>query len=179
MNGTDIITLISAIVTTVATVALAVFTWRYVQFTRKLAEETNRLVKETRRMVDEMNMAAVVVFFRNEKISNEKNDHIVFFCVKNVGTQTIRKVRIDVDPSFKVKSKVIADINWVKNGISVLPPEEMFSYQIHRGSKPHKPKTFYENNKSKTDIKIWYEDIFKREQCDEFTLDLNDIEDNM
>ena len=148
-------------------------------FTKKLATGTNDLVKETRRMVDEMNMATVAVFFRNEKVLTAKNSHAVFFCVKNVGTQTIRKVRIDVDPSFKAKSTVIANIKWVKNGISVLPPEEMFSFEIHRGMRPHKPETFYENNKSKTEIKIRYEDIFKREHSDEFTLDLNDIEDNV
>ena len=174
----EIMILIAAGITAIATVALSIFTWHYVKFTRELAEQTNKLVTETKRMVDQMNMADVAVFFRNEKVIAAKNSFIVFFCVKNVGTQFVRKVRIDVDPSFKDRSKVIADIKWVKNGINVLPPGEMFSYQVHRGSRPHEPETFYVNNKSKTEIKIRYEDIFKKEHSNDFTLDLHDIEDN-
>ena len=163
-----LITLIPSITIAIATIYLAIFTKRYVDFTHELARETNKLVTETKRMVDQMNMADVAVFFKNEKYSIRKQCNVLF-CVKNVGTQTIRKVRIDVDPSFKANNTVIADIKWVKNGINVLPPGEVMSHSIYRSSKAYEP------NESKTEIKIKYEDIFKREQFDNLPLDPQEI----
>ena len=164
----ETVTIIAASVTAIATFFLAIFTGMYVHFTNKLAKKTNELVIETKRMVDQMNMAEVVVFFKNEKYSKEKQCN-VFFCVKNVGTQTVRKVRINIDPSFKANNTVIADIKWVKNGINVLPPGEMVSNSIYKSSNAYEP------NESKTEIKIKYVDIFKREHCEDLTLDSQEI----
>ena len=52
----------------------------------------------------------------------------------------------------------------------MLPPGEMLSHSIYKSSNAYEP------NESKVEIKIKYEDIFKREHCDDFTLDLQEID---
>ena len=167
----------TAIITAISTLLLAILTWRYVHLTNKLVTGTNDLVKETKRMVDEMTRPDVVALFKNERDPNTKYFNVTF-CVKNEGTHTVRKVKFDVDPSFKANSTVIADIPWVKNGINVLPPGEMVSHSFYKSSKAPEPEELYENSKSKTEIKVEYEDIFKKEHSDEFPLDLHDIKNN-
>ncbi len=173
----EIMILIVGVVTAIATVALAIFTWCYVKFTRKLAEESNKLVTETKRMVDEMNMSDVAVFFKNERPDSPGSYFDIHFCIKNAGTQTVRKVRFNVQPSsFKPGYIAIGNIPWVKNGIEVLTPGNMESRSIFQSNKTYERDKFYENNESKVKIKIKYEDIFKREHNVEFPLDLHEID---
>lgn len=173
----SIIDLISSITIAFATVALAIFTWRYVKFTGKLAQETKELATETKRMVDQMNMSDVAVFFKNERPA--RNNNIFFriqFCVKNVGMQTVRKVRFEGDLSFKPDDKAIGDILWVKNGIEVLLPADIRSNSIYVANYPRQHSEFYDISPSKANIKLIYEDIFKREHSVEFPLDLREID---
>lgn len=180
----EIITLISSIIMAIATGALAIFTWRYVKFTGKLAQETKELATETKRMVDQMNMSDVAVFFKNERPKSNINIYFqVHFCVKNVGMQTVRKVRFEGDlcfyPNDKDKNpynKPIGDIIWVKSGIEVLLPQEVFSDVIYTANYAVEEQTFKEISPSKANIKLIYEDIFKREHSVAFSLDLHEID---
>ena len=177
MDEINIITLISSIIIAIATVALAIFTWRYVNFTRKLAEETNKLVTETRRMVDEMTRPDVVVFFINERPDSNPNIYFkVCFCVQNVGMHTVRKVRFEGDLTFKPQDKAIDDIRWVKNRIEVLRPMELHSESIYVANYPKQHSEFYDISDSKANIKVIFEDIFRREYSIDHPLDLHEID---
>ncbi len=162
--------LIASITTAIATGILAVFTGFYVFF-------TYRLMKETRRMVDEMTRPDVAIYFKNEK--PEKTQSIYFkicFCIKNVGTHTVRKVRFEGDLAFKPQDKAIGDIRWVKNGIEVLLPSEMHSDSIYVATIPKQHSEFYDISDSKANIKVIYEDIFRGKQCFDQQLNLHEID---
>ena len=169
--------LIATIITAVATIVLAVFTGFYVHFTRQLAKGTNNLVKETKRMVDEMTRPDVVVGFKNCKNQSGVYFNIHFY-VKNAGAQSVRKVRFEGDISFKPGQKALGDIPWVKSGIDVLAPGDTSSHSIYHSSKPYERDNFYENDDSKAKITIIFEDIFKTEHTNDFTLDLHKIDVN-
>ena len=153
----EIMTLISSIIAAIATVALAIFTWLYVKFTSKLAQQTKELATETKRMVDQMNMSDVAVFFRNERPTSKVNIYFqIHFCLKNVGMQTVRKVRFEGDLSFNPNdkdknpnNKSIGDIIWVKSGIEVLLPQEVYSDIIYTAKHAVEEQTFNEISPSK------------------------------
>ena len=64
----------------------------------------------------------------------------------------------------------------VKSGIEVLLPQEMYSDIIFTAKYAVEEQTFNDISPSKANIKLIYEDIFKREHSVEFPLDLHEID---
>ena len=162
---------IPSLVTAISTVVLAAITLYYVILTRI--------------MLKRMYVSDVAIFFKNQTLNVQQAHYDIHFCIENVGTHTVRKVKFDVEPpSFKPGHVAIKDIDWVKNGIETLKPDDMKSCSIlnnigvtayaHFSLK--KALSELRPEPTEVTIKMEYEDIFKKKHKFEFSLDLCNVD---
>ena len=92
-------------------------TWQMASATRESAKTSEKMIEEMKDARDQESAPYVVPYIKI-------NDHIIFFCIKNIGKSVAINIKINVEPEFKssVFGDKIRDISFIKNGLSSLQP---------------------------------------------------------
>lgn len=124
-------------------------------------------MKGTREQEIEPYMAAYFDVVMDNKLGG-----VVYFVIKNEGRTAARNVKLEFDPTLPAVqgNKNLAELNMIKDGIPVIPPNFSIRARFHFLTVIMKHGTQYR-------LKMTYQGLHNRTKCDEYNLDLKPFED--